>query len=126
MKCKLLHDTPAAPTIPPNKTILPAGTVIDHPDAWLLVQMGAAEAVDRECELKADRTPEQLKQAQYEHLRTRRGISPEDYAAYDAGEIVGYNADGSAKPGPSFVDEDEEEPNIILPDNYEEYEDDDE
>lgn len=126
MKCKLLHDTPAAPTIPPNKTILLAGTVIDHADAWLLVQMGVAEAVDRECERKTDRTPEQLQQAQYEHLRTRRGISPEDYVAYDAGEIVGYNADGSNKPGPNFVEEDEEESNIILPDNYEEYDEDDE
>ncbi len=109
MKCKLLQDTPAAPTIPPNKDILPAGRVIDHPMAYVLVQTGMAEAVDDECRDKADRTPEQLQRAQYEYVRRRKGIHPDDFAKYEAGVMDGYNADGTDKPGPNFVEDDEDE-----------------
>jgi len=122
MKCKLLHDTPAAPTIPPNKDIMPAGTIIDHPNAFLLVQIGMAVSMDEECEAKADRTPEQLKQARYEHLRTKTGIHPDHYHLYDSGQVLGYNPDGSYKPGPNFVKNEEEESNLILPEGYEDEE----
>ncbi len=130
MKCKLLHDTPAAPTMPPNKDILPAGHIVDHPNAYLLVQLGMAESVDDECRKAVDRTPEQLKQARYEYLRTKKGIHPDDYAKYDARVMDGYNADGTDKPGPNYVDpdeEDDEESNLILPETYyDEEEDEDE
>ena len=33
--------------------MLPAGSEIDHPDAFLLVQMGVAEPADAECEARA-------------------------------------------------------------------------
>ena len=134
MKCKLLQDTPAAPTMPPNKDILPAGSIIDHPNAFILVQIGMAESADEECKATADCSPAQLNQAQYEYSRTKKGIHPDDFARYDRGEIDGYNRDGTVKPGPNFVedeDEDEDESNIILPEGYddepeEEKEDDDE
>lgn len=119
MKCKLLHDTPAAPTIPPNKTLLPAGHIIDNPQAYILVQIGAATAEDDECEKKAGLSSERLQQAQYQYTRTRKGIHPDDFDRYDAGEIDGYNSDGTDKPGPNHVEE-EEESNIILPDGYDE------
>ena len=32
----------------------PAGTVIDHPQAWLLVAMGRAEPEDEECKRRAE------------------------------------------------------------------------
>ncbi len=117
MKCKLFEDTPAAPTLPPNKDILPAGTIIDNPNAYLLVQIGMAEAADEECEKKANRTPAQLNQARYEYSRTKKGIHPDDYARYDAGEIDGYNGDGTTKPGPNAIPE-EEESDIYLPETY--------
>jgi len=84
-----------------------------------------AESADDECANAADRTPAQLNQARYEYSRTKKGIHPDDFARYDRGEIDGYNMDGTEKPGPNYVEE-EEESSIILPDNYEEYEDDDE
>ena len=122
MKCKLFEDTPAAPTIPPNKTILPAGTIIDDPNAFVLVQMGIAESADKECDDKVDRTPSQLNQARYEYSRTKKGIHPDDYARYDLGQIDGYNPDGTVKPGPNYIEEedDEEESSLILPEDYEE------
>jgi len=118
MKCKLFENTPAAPTMPPNKDILPAGTIIDDPNAYMLVQIGMAEAADEECAAKANRTPAQLNQARYEYSRTKAGIHPDDYARYDNGEIVGYNLDGTVKPGPNYIDPDEE----IEYDEEEEYE----
>ena len=119
MKCRLIHDTPAAPTIPPNKIIQPAGTIVEHPDAYVLVQIGMAVAVDDECTKAVGRTPKQLKQAQYEHMRTVKGIHPDDFHLYDAGRMDGYNPDGTIKPGPNFVEEEEEEEsNLILPEGF--------
>ena len=121
MKCKLLHDTPEEH---PKKGILPAGHIIDHRQAYILVQIGAAVSVDDECAKAAGRTPEQLLAAQRSYGRVRAGIHPDDFAPFDAGQIVGYNPDGSFKPGPNWVepepeDEDEDE------DEYEEDEEDD-
>lgn len=117
MKCKLLFDTLAAPTIPPNTNINPAGTIVDHPDAYILVQIGMAEAADEECAKKVNRTPKQLKQARYEHIRTKKGIHPEDYHLYDSGEMDGYNRDGTVKPGPNAI-EPERESDLYLPEGY--------
>jgi hypothetical protein len=62
--------------------------------------MGVAEPVDDECRTRANRTPEQMAAAAHAYERTRLGIHPEDFEKFDAGEIVGYNADGSYIPGP--------------------------
>ena len=127
MQCKLLHDTPAAPTIPPNEIVKPRGSIVTHPDAYILVQLGLAVSEDAECEKKVNRTPEQLIAAQYEYMRTKKGIHPDDFHLYDAGRMDGYNSDGSMKPGPNYVEdeeEEEEESSLILPETYYEDEED--
>jgi hypothetical protein len=80
---------------------MPIGTIIDHPDSWRLVRMGVAVPADEECEQKAHMTEDQLKAAQYAAVRTARGIAPEDFEAYDRGDMIGYYGNGSPIPGPS-------------------------
>lgn len=81
--------------------VWPAGTEIEHWQAFRLVQQGVAVAIDEECRHAANRTSEQLVAAQYAYERLSRGIHPEDFERYDRGEIVGYNPDGSYVPGPN-------------------------
>lgn len=90
------------------------GAIIDMPDCWRAVAHGWAEPADDECaEAAGHMTREQLDAAQKAYTRINLGIHPEDYAAFDAGEILGYNPDGSYKPGPNWVepveDDDEED-----------------
>lgn len=40
--------------------VVPAGYVIDHPDAWRLVRQGTAKAADDECKKRANMTSDQL------------------------------------------------------------------
>lgn len=92
-----------------------SGTVIDHQDAYRLVQMGVAEPADRECAEKAGVTPEAFEAAKAAYERVSRGIHPDDYEAYRLGLMIGYNPDGSWIPGPNYFpgaeddDEDEED-----------------
>jgi hypothetical protein len=102
MRCRLLHDSTGDPRPDDPEGKLPAGTIVEHPDAWKLVLMGSAEPADEECQEKVSRqaTPDQLRRAQRIYIRGMRGIHPEDFAAYNRGEMVGYNSDGSwKKPG---------------------------
>ena len=92
-----------------KSAVIPKGTVLDVPDAYRLVQMGVAEPADEECQRRANRTPNQMVVAQYAYERTSLGIHPEDYGAYESGEMVGYNPDGSFIPGPAFTGDDDEE-----------------
>jgi hypothetical protein len=90
------------------------GAILDRPDCFMLVQMGKADAADDECKLAVSMTSAQLAQAQHAARRLAAGIHPEDFGLYDAGIIVGYNGDGTYKPGPNFdqmpqIDEDEED-----------------
>ena len=110
MKARLLRDMTCNPTaeFPNRRTfgrvptgIKPAGTVLEDPRAFRLVQMGVAEPADEECAMRANRTPEQMAAAAHAYTRTAAGIHPEDFVKYDAGEIVGYNSDGSYIPGPN-------------------------
>ena len=80
--------------------IQPVGTIFDLPDSYLLVQLGAAEPLDDECRAAAGMTEGELKRAQYAQLRTSRGIQPDDFEAYDSGEMIGYFPDGTPIPGP--------------------------
>ena len=98
MLCRLLREMPSG--IEPGR-ILPAGHLVDHPDAYRLVQMGCAESVDVECDTAAAMTPEKTAAARFAFERTRLGIIPEDFEAYANGEMVGYFADGSWIPGPN-------------------------
>jgi hypothetical protein len=81
---------------------MPAGTVIDHPDAFKLVRMGVGLPADEECEVAAGRTKAQLAQAQAAQDKVRLGIHPEDYDAYDQGLMLGYSPDGNWIPGPNY------------------------
>lgn len=80
---------------------IPAGMTREHPDAWKLVRMGVAVSADAECEKKVNMTDLQLAQVQHAQRRVRAGIHPDDYAAFDAGEMIGYYPDGSFIPGPN-------------------------
>lgn len=107
MKCKLLRPMDSDPPekYPDGKA--PVGTIIDHSDAYLLVRQGVAEPADEECEKAHGMTPEQLERARYGYERADKGIHPDDYAAYDAGQMVGYGPDGRPIPGPNYIEEDE-------------------
>mgnify|MGYP003334331511 FL=1 len=47
-----------------GKKPIPVGTVTEHPDCYMLVQMGVCEPVDDECRQRADMTDEQMQAAQ--------------------------------------------------------------
>ena len=100
---------------------VPAGTIIDHPDAFLLVRQGCAIAADDECQQKAGMTADRLKAAQYAYKRTAAGINPDDFDAYDAGLMVGYKPDGTWELGPAAdpdAEQDDDEP-LLAPENEE-------
>ena len=109
MRATLIRDMvcPPDPAFPDG--IKPSGTTIDHAEAYRLVQMGVAEAADRECARAAGVTPEQFEAAKVAYERMSRGIHPDDFDAYAAGLMVGYNPDGSWIPGPNYFPEAEEE-----------------
>ncbi len=48
---------------------LPAGTVIDHPDAWQLVLNGHAEPADDECAKAAGMTKAEMEEAKANYQR---------------------------------------------------------
>jgi|LSQX01.1.fsa_nt_gb hypothetical protein len=91
---------------------IPIGTVIEHQDAWKLVRLGCAVPADDECAAKANMTQRQMAVAQHAQRRAAAGIHPEDFDAYDRGEMVGYFPDGSWIPGENA---DESEGGLILP-----------
>ena len=80
---------------------IPIGTIREHSDAWKWVRMGVAVPADEECGVKANMTEHQQKVVQHAQRRVSKGIAPEDYAAFDAGEMIGYFPDGTARPGPN-------------------------
>lgn len=47
----------------PHTIDAPAGTEIEHPDAWRLVVLGHAEPIDEEATRRAGMTPEQIQKA---------------------------------------------------------------
>lgn len=85
------------------------GAVVNHPQAFRLVQMGTCEPADDECKERANMNPEQSTKAAQAYERLSVGITVEDAEKFDRGEIVGYNPDGSYKPGPNAVTFDDED-----------------
>ena len=83
-------------------TFFKPGAILDRPDSFMLVRLGIAEPADEQCRLAASMTTAQRQQAQHASKRLAAGIHPEDFGLYDAGVIVGYNPDGTYKPGPNF------------------------
>ncbi|MGA2035879.1 MAG: hypothetical protein ABSG68_26830 [Thermoguttaceae bacterium] len=111
MKCRFLIDMERPFETPEEEAafratgrfpIRPAGSELENPEAYLLVRMGCAEPADPECEAAHGMGPEQLAAARTAYVRVAAGIHPDDYAAFDAGEMVGYDADGRPIPGPNY------------------------
>lgn len=95
-----------------GRLIAPPGTVINDPECYKLVLNGVAVPADDECREKDTRTPEQVEAAEAAFKRLQLGIHPDDFKAYQAGEMVGYQKDGTPIPGPNAkqkTDDDEEE-----------------
>lgn len=116
MLATLIVDREAAAEMPEpyvvrenGKRIVKAGTTINHLMAFRLCQMGIAVPADEECRLATNRSDEQLKAAQHAAKRLDKGIHPDDFEAYDAGVMDGYNTDGSFKPGPNAAAETEDD-----------------
>jgi hypothetical protein len=61
----------------PEFRMVPAGFVIEHPEAWRLVKQGTAKAADPECEAKVPMTADQ-KIRRYERQK-----------ALEAGKLTG-------------------------------------
>ena len=73
----------------------PVGSIIDDPDCWRLVMMGVAVPYDDECRDQTAQTPEQVAATQHAARRLSAGIDPADFARYDSGELLGYDAAGN-------------------------------
>lgn len=65
----------------------PAGTIIDHPAAFRLVQLGVAEPEDQEAKICSGFTESQIAAAQEASVRLERGMSL-------TGDFADQNADG--------------------------------
>lgn len=122
MKCKTLKELEVFEANAPAQLVaqaerrgkslwLPAGSTIDDPNCFYLVLMHVAEAADDECRQATIQTPEQRAAAERAQKRLSLGIHPDDAAAFDAGEFIGYDANGFKIPGPNAPksNEDEEE-----------------
>lgn len=105
---KRLEMGPTHPDYVPGKW-LEVGALVENPDAYMLVRLGVAVPFDDECKLAANMTNGQMDAAQAAHRRVSLGIHPDDYAAFDAGQMLGYDEDGSWIPGPNAIEEDDDE-----------------
>mgnify|MGYP001574454573 CR=1 FL=1 len=112
MKCRLTREREVHEAIAPPELIAqcerrgnflfaPVGTLIDDQQAAMLVLMGVAEAADDECAAATVRTPEQIEAAKTALVKLEARIDPADFAAFDAGEMIGYDVDGNIVPGPN-------------------------
>lgn len=104
MKCKLAREMDCKPCKEFPKGKKPADTIIDHPDAWKLVQMGDAYPADEACRKRAGLSDEEIDRRIKAKLKIALGIAPDDYGRFDAGEILGYNPDGTDIPGPNYIE----------------------
>ena len=118
MKARLIYELQWSPTCQEDWQYfeqhghfrkIPAGTILDHPQAFLHVRLGNADPADEECEKAAGMTMEQIKTAQHHQDYVRHGIWPEDYQAFDDGLMIGYNPDGTNIPGPNALPQPDEE-----------------
>lgn len=97
----------------------PAGTEYEHPNADFFVRNGIADPADTECEeMVGAITAEQRVLVKKRYRRLAAGIAQEDFALFDAGVILGYNAgDGSYVPGPNWDEYHRENPAVTQSDN---------
>ena len=115
MKARLLFDSTFGPEAGADlhNTTVTAGTIIDRPDAWMLVGARIAVPADEEC---AQKTKQPLVMSQEEetafgqaYRRVEAGIDPADYEAFDAGFMTGYDENGDWIPGPNYVESDSDD-----------------
>lgn len=79
------------------------GTIIQHPMCYRLVQMGIAVPADEGCAALAGMTTQQQAKAQHAAERLSKSIHPDDFEAYDAGVMTGYDPEtGEWIPGPNY------------------------
>ena len=130
MKCTLIVDqermvpkTVGRVTRTVFETV-PAGTLVDHPEAYIKCLAGAAIPADDECAFAMSgltlleweqKHPGIVATMQARYAEVNAGIHPEDLALFRAGKIVGYRAeyDPNTEPpsmqfvvGPNWTDED--------------------
>lgn len=82
------------------------GAILCHPDAALAVKHGVAIPADEECRAAVGLSVEELRAKQHAYKRMEAGIHHDDWAAYDAGYLLGYQVNpvtGEQEwiPGPS-------------------------
>lgn len=119
MKCTLKIECEISPDAPPELAeqcetrngvlFAPPGTLVDDSNCWRLVLQGIAEAADEDCRLWTVQTDEQRAAMQQAAKRLAAGIDPDDFAAFDAGEMIGYDGDGNVVPGPNAKVEPEDD-----------------
>ncbi len=102
MRCKTIRNLNCPRTAEHPDGTLPAGSIDSGPESWKLVVHGVAVPDDEECRLKVNMTPEQMAERQRTYSRLAAGIHPDDWEAYDRGEMVGYDEKGRKIPGPNF------------------------
>lgn len=129
MKCKFLNDTDTEKHMLPESEqakvverreyhqetgeprsgwYFPAGTVLEHPDAWKFVNFGMATAADQECEERIKpMTAERAAYIQKRYRATSLGINdPVDMQLFLDDVIAGYeqvpNGQLAYLPGPKW------------------------
>lgn len=128
MKCQFLNDTDTEKHLLPeseqHKAVerkeyhyetgeprsgwyFPAGTILDHPDAWKFVNFGMATAADAECEERIKpMTPERAAYIQKRYRAASLGIGADDMQLFMDDAIAGYEKlpDGRLAylPGPKY------------------------
>ena len=102
----------------PKHVPAPAGTVIEHKDAWQLVANGDAvpeceDSIERCRQYFASRgqSPEVgMAEAKAHRDRLQAGIDPKHFDAYEEGRMDGYDAKGRPVLGGELVELEEDQP----------------
>lgn len=94
MKAQLIRDMPCKPCPEHPTGTKPSGTIIEHPSAFRLVQMGVAIPADDQCGARCGMTEEDMRKAQAAYVKVAKGIHPDDYEEYDAGLFDHYDSMG--------------------------------
>jgi hypothetical protein len=131
VKCKFINDTDTEPSLLPeseaakavarparnretgeirNDWYFPAGTELDHPDAWKMVNFGMATASDQECLDACQKiTADEKSRRELAYQADAKGINePADRDLFFRGVITGYerlpNGSLAYVPGPNWGD----------------------
>ena len=81
------------------------GGILDHPGAFHQVGLGNAVPFDDECKAAANMTEAQMEMAQLKQDMVGKGIHPDDYDDYLAGNFTHYGPDGEKIASPEVAEE---------------------